>query len=427
MKHHLLYTAFFSLSALALSLFSSGCGAQKELSFMVGGAPNEIAYWEKVVRQFEQESGIPVKLIRQTTDTDQRKQSIILSLRGKRNNPDVMLVDVAWIGQLAASGWLHPLSSYHIDTEPFFTRVISLADTYNDSLIGLPLYIDGGLLYYRKDLLEKYGYSAPPAKWSELLEMAREIQKDEKVENKNFWGYVWQGAQYEGLVCNALETFTSAGGQIIGQNESRVASSANITALKYMKSLIHEHKISPLNTFTDMKEEEVRMTFQSGNALFERNWPYAWGLHNSKDSPVRDKVGIAPLPAFDDHESAATLGGWHAVVSTYTDVPEQAVQFVKFITSYDVQKEMVLNMGWNPGRSDLYTDEDILKSAPHLAELKQVFENAVSRPVVPYYSEISQVLQKRINAALADQLSSEQALKMAHEEIRKIISTYEND
>lgn len=427
MKPHSLYTALFSLLILALSLLLLGCGSEKELSLMVGGAPNEIAYWEKVVQQFEQKSGIPVKLIRQTTDTDQRKQSIILSLRGKRKNPDVMLVDVAWIGQLAASGWLHPLNSYDIDTEPFFDRVISLADTYNDSLIGLPLYIDGGLLYYRKDLLEKYGYSSPPKTWSELLEMAQKIQKGEKEKNKNFWGYVWQGAQYEGLVCNALETFTSAGGQIIEQKESRVASEANIMALGYMKTLIHEHRVSPPNTFTDMKEEEVRMTFQSGNALFERNWPYAWGLHNSDDSPVRDKVGIAPLPAFKDQESAATLGGWHAVVSTYTDVPQQAVQFVKFITSYNVQKEMVLNMGWNPGRSDLYTDVDILKSAPHLVELKPVFENAVSRPVVPYYSEISQVLQKRINAALADQQSPENALQTAHEEIAKIISTYEDN
>ncbi|MFP4240773.1 MAG: ABC transporter substrate-binding protein [Chitinispirillaceae bacterium] len=426
MKSHSLFPTILALTLFALALLFFGCGSPEELSFMVGGAPNEIAYWEKVVEQFEKESGIAVKLIRQTTDTDQRKQSIILSLRGKRKNPDVMLVDVAWIGQLAASQWLLPLNSHDIDTDPFFDRVISLADTYNDSLIGLPLYVDGGLLYYRKDLLEKYGYSSPPRYWNELLEMAQKIQKSEKSQNENFWGYVWQGAQYEGLVCNALETFTSAGGQILDKKSPVVASDANQKALQFMKSFIHEHKVSPPNTFTDLKEEEVRMTFQAGNALFERNWPYAWKLHNSEESPVRDQVGIAPLPAFENNESAATLGGWHAVISTHTDVPQQAVKFIKHITSYKVQKEMVLNMGWNPGRSDLYTDEDILKKLPHLVELKPVFENAVARPVVPYYSEISQVLQKRINAALADQISAENALKKADSEIGDIVSTYEN-
>ncbi len=415
---------FLFLSTLLSALFW-GCGGEKELSLMVGGAPNEIAYWEKAVEQFQKETGTPVKLIRQTTDTDQRKQSIIFSLRGKRKDPDVMLVDVAWIGQLAASGWLLPLDDYKVDTAPFFNRVLSLADSYNGSLIGLPLYIDGGLLYYRKDLLQKYGYSAPPQTWEELLTMSREIQEKERKTNKDFWGYVWQGAQYEGLICNALESFASAGGGFLDQKKSIVNSTQNALALNFMRALIHEHHVSPPNTFTDMKEEEVRMTFQAGNALFERNWPYAWGLHNSDESAVKGKVGIAPLPAFDDHQSAATLGGWHAVVSAYTDMPDEAVKFLSYLTSYETQKDMVLKLGWNPGREDLYSDKVILQAAPHLQELRPVFVNAIPRPLVPYYSEISQVLQKQLNASIAGQIKPEDALENADREITGIIATYE--
>ncbi len=416
------------LSYLAVAvLFSlTGCSSKRELSLMVGGTPNEIAYWENVISQFREKSGITVKLIRQTTDTDQRKQSIIFSLRGRQADPDVMLVDVAWIGQLAASGWLLPLDDFKLDTLPFFRSVIDLADTYNGSLIGLPLYIDGGLLYYRKDLLKQYGYNAPPQTWEELREMSKKVQNSERNKNNNFWGYAWQGAQYEGLVCNALETFSSAGGGFIRDDKPVLGSENNLQALDYMVSLIHDNAVSPPNTYTDMKEEEVRMLFQSGNALFERNWPYAWGLHNSDESPVKGKVGIAPLPSFKGHKSAATLGGWHAVISAYTDQPEQAVQLISFITSYEVQKDMVLNLGWNPGRQDLYSDETIMKAVPHLVELKPVFENAIPRPMVPYYSEISQVLQKQINSALAGQISSTDALKNADSMIETIISKYEN-
>ncbi len=420
--------SFISLLAAVSLLFLVGCGGDPQLSFMVGGAPNEIAYWESVVRQFEQESGIPVKIIRQTTDTDQRKQSIIMALRGRQSDPDVMLVDVAWIGQLAASDWLHPLDEYDIDVSNFFESVISLANIYDGNLIGVPLYVDGGLLYYRKDLLEKYGFDAPPQHWEELLEMALTVQENERHLNRNFWGYVWQGAQYEGLICNALEIFTSAGGGILDEQGNSIVSSPNtIKALEFMRSLIHEYMVSPPNTYTDMREEEVRMAFQAGNALFQRNWPYAWSLHNADDSKVQGKVGIAPLPFYPQHTSAATLGGWHAVISTFTDVPEQAAAFLRYITSYDVQKEMTLNLGWNPGRIDIYDDPQIMETLPHLVELKPVFENAVPRPIVPYYAEISQALQEHLNAALAGQTSPEDALKQADRAITAIISTYEQN
>jgi multiple sugar transport system substrate-binding protein len=423
----LIVSFLYHCGLLILVFFITGCSLKKELSLMIGGTPNEITYWEKVVTQFKEKSGIAVKLIRQTTDTDQRKQSIIFSLRGRQADPDVMLVDVAWIGQLAASGWLLPLDSSKLSMNSFFRSVIDLADRYKGSLIGLPLYIDAGLLYYRKDLLNQYGFKAPPETWNELLEMSKKVQSGEREKNRNFWGYVWQGAQYEGLVCNALELFTSAGGGIIRNGVPVITDDNNHKALDYMVSLIHENRISPPNTYTDMKEEEVRISFQSGNALFERNWPYAWGLHNSDGSPVKGKTGIAPLPFFEGNKSAATLGGWHVVVSAYTDQPEQAMQLISYLTSYEVQRDMVLNLGWNPGRRDLYTDETIMNAMPHLVELKTVFENAVPRPVVPYYSEISQVMQKQINAALAGQVSPGDALKSANSAVGIIISKYEKE
>jgi len=161
---------------------------------MVGGAPNELAFFETLLASFTDETGIEVTLIRQSTDSTQRKQGILLALRGQRPDPDVMLLDVAWIGQIAASKWLEPLERYEIKRQNYFASIIKLADTYENRLIGLPLYIDGGLLYYRRDLLQKYGFNQPPQTWSELRQMAEKIMPIEREQNPNFWGYVWQGA-----------------------------------------------------------------------------------------------------------------------------------------------------------------------------------------------------------------------------------------
>jgi multiple sugar transport system substrate-binding protein len=413
------------LFTIFLPLLITGCNSEPRLTFMVGGAPNELAFFESILASFTAETNIAVSMIRQSTDSTQRKQGILLSLRGQRPDPDVMLLDVAWIGQIAASEWLEPLEGHQINKQAFFSSVIELADTWNDQLIGLPLYIDGGLLYYRKDLLARYGFDAPPETWSELRMMAETIMPEERKKNENFWGYVWQGAQYEGLICNALEFFTSAnGGFFIGTATPIINQENNIVALDFMQGLISENPISPPNTFTDMKEEEVRMSFQNGNALFERNWPYAWGLHNAEDSIVKNKVGIAPLPGFHQGRSASTLGGWHIVMSKFSDKKKEAGLLIKYLTSAKVQKQLSLKLGWNPGRADIYDDPEILSTNPALKDLKEVFENAVPRPIIPYYSSVSQILQKHINAAIAGRVTPEKALEASQNEVIQMMKDY---
>jgi multiple sugar transport system substrate-binding protein len=401
----------------------AGCGRKAELTFHVGGAPNEIAYWEEIVREFQDATGISVVLLRSTTQTEQRKQSILIALRGKKADPDVMLMDVAWIGQMASSGWLEPLDG--LDRGAFFPRIIDLADTHDGHLVGVPVYVDGGLLYYRADLLKKYGFDGPPETWLDLLAMATAVQKGERETNPDFWGYVWQGAQYEGLVCNALEVFVSAGGGFLDEATAPVIhSEPNVKALRFMADLIGMEGVSPPNTYTDMKEEEVRLLFQSGNALFERNWPYAWALHGADDSEVKGKFGIAPLPHFEGHAGASTLGGWHVAVSACSDRKTDAVRFVEFVTSRDVQKKLAMKLGWNPGRPDVYEDEELTAAYPALQDLRRIFENAVPRPSVPYYSQISTILQKHFNAVLAGKAEAETALRAAQEEVAAVVREY---
>lgn len=402
------------------------------VSFAVGGAPSEIAFWEKLVVQFTEETGIDVSLVRQPTDTDQRRQSLVTALRSKKRNPDVFLMDVAWVPQFAASGWLSPLSelisSLPNGAGPFFSRIIEQADTYNDTLIALPVYVDGGVLYYRTDLLDKYGIDAPPRTWAQLREYSLTVMEGERADNPRFYGFVWQGAQYEGLVCTFLEFAASNGGGLhLSDSMAAIDIEENREAVAFMRNSIHDWRISPPNTYTEMKEEEVRTFFQNGNALFERNWPYAWQLHQSAGSPVAGKTGVTLLPHFEGHASVSTLGGWHIGMSRFTDASHNAWRLIRYITSYEVQKRLALELGWNPGREDVYEDSTILRQLPHFAQLQKAFATAIARPPVPYYSYLSRIIQRHVNAALAGQTTVDKALREGEQELVAAIKQYEQD
>jgi multiple sugar transport system substrate-binding protein len=302
---------------------------------------------------------------------------------------------------------------------------VNQADRYEGSVVALPMYVDGGMLYYRTDLLEKYGIDGPPRTWEQLVEYAEKVMKGEREENPSFTGFVWQGAQYEGLMCTFLEFAASnRGGIELTDGTIEVATPENITAARFMHDLIHEFKVSPPSTYTEMKEEEVRMFFQKGNALFERNWPYAWQLHQAEDSPVKGTVGIAPLPHFEGGESASTLGGWHLGISRFSDRKDEAWRLVDYLTSKVVQKKVVLELGWNPGRRDVYSDPEVLETFPHFEKLEEVFQNAVARLNVPYYSYLSQTFQNHLNAALAGRVSPEKALAESEEQMQATVERY---
>ena len=402
---------------------------QKEFTIWIGGAPQEIDFWQKLVNEYSQQTGNKVTLVRQPTYTDQRRQSLIVSLEAEQPNPDLFLMDVVWIDQFAKSNWLEPLNkyaerdNYHIDN--FFGSVINSVDELNGNLYALPVFMDIGLLYYRKDLLEKYGFTEPPKTWKQFVDEAITIQNGERKTNKNFNGYVWQGAQYEGLICTFLEFLTSRGGSMVKDGKMNLNTPENIDALTFMHDLIYKYKISPPNTYTEMKEEEVRRSFQRGNALFERNWTYAWNLAQSNDSEVKGKVGLAPLPHKEGYASTSALGGWHIGMSKYSDVKNEAWDFIKFVTSYNIQKKLLLEVGWNPGRKDVYRDSVLLKQIPRLKILYDVFKLSVSRPTIPFYTQFSEVIQRYVNNCLANKITPKNALAEMQKEINQIITIYE--
>ena len=221
--------------ALGIFVLLIGCRQSVEenrLTFAVGGAPSELDYWEVLLDQFRQESGVEVGIIRQPTDTDLRRQNLVVALQAGKSDPDVFLMDVAWLAQFAASGWLEPLGPYLKPPcptrEDFFSRILRLADSQDGNLIALPVYVDGGLLYYRKDLLKQFGLPGPPETWEELLQDSLLVQKKMRPTRPDFYGFVWQGAQYEGLICNFMEFAGSEGGFVLKNGRPDLNNPTNV-------------------------------------------------------------------------------------------------------------------------------------------------------------------------------------------------------
>lgn len=416
------------LAAIALSLLmvAAGCvkkeesaTAERTVVFKHGKVAGDPAHLRGLLDEFERQNpGVRVKDETLPASTDEQHQFYVINLESGSPEFDVLSMDVIWVQGFARSGWLRDLSGLLPEDErdAFFPGPME-AVTYQGRVYAVPWYIDSGVLYYRKDLLDKHGHS-PPATWGELVEIAREVMEKEP----GIYGYVWQGKQYEGLVCNALEFMWANGGRVLSDGRVVLDSPENREALRFMRDLIARYGVSP-ELVTTAIEEPTRHIFGNGKALFMRNWPYAWNIFEQEGSPVKGKTGVAPLPSFEGGESASTLGGWQLGVNSRSRNPELAERLIRFLTSPEAQKELALTVGYKPARKALYRDEELRGRQPFVASLYNILMNARPRPVTPYYMMITQVLQPELSAAVSGIKTPEEALGSAQEQIERIISS----
>jgi trehalose/maltose transport system substrate-binding protein len=271
--------------------------------------------------------------------------------------------------------------------------------------------------------LEKYGARIPRT-WSELADTARRIQASERANgNSRLWGFVWQGRAYEGLTCNALEWIASRGGGSIvdAAGVPQADNAAGRAALRDAAGWIGD--ISPPGVL-NYAEEEARALFQSGHAVFMRNWPYAWALANAPDSPVRGQVGIAALPAGDDKsERVGTLGGGQLSVSRYSSHANSAASLVVYLTSAAEQKRRAIAGGYNPTVARLYTDTDVLAANPFLSALQPLVEHAVARPsgsVGTRYNQVSAKIWSAVHRALSRKQGADEALSDLQRDLERL-------
>ncbi len=417
-------TTVIRLLSILLSSLIIGCiqGTEKNedvtvIVFKHGKIAGDPEPFERLLKKFEDENpGIKIKDEILPASTDEQHQFYVINLEGKSSDFDVLSMDVIWVPEFARAGWLRDISHLLPEDErsEFFPGPMQ-AVTYKGRVYAIPWYIDAGLLYYRKDLLQKYGFS-PPKTWQELVGIAQHITAKEP----GLYGFIWQGRQYEGLVCNVLEYFWSNGGDVLWDGMPVINNPENIYAIQFMRDLIIKYKITPPLVTTAI-EEPTRHIFGNSRALFMRNWPYAWNIFEREGSAIKGEVGVSTLPSFPNKDSASTLGGWQLGINKYSKNPKAAERLIRFLASPESQKTLALTIGYKPTRKSLYKDDDLIREQPFITGLYDVFMKARPRPVTPYYMMITQVMQAEFSSAISGIKTPEEALNSAQKQIEHIL------
>lgn len=392
-----------------------------DISIAANSTGNNIQFLTEQIAKFEKATGNKVHIVSMPPSSSEQFSQYRLWLAAGNADIDVYQTDVVWAPQLADQ-FLDLTEATKDVSSSHFPSIIA-SQTVNGKLVALPFYTDAPALFYRKDLLEKYG-KAVPRTWSDMNTTAKEIMDKERAEgNADLWGYVFQGNAYEGLTCNALEWIkSSGGGQVVElDGEISVNNEAAAAALERAKSWIGT--ISPQGVLA-YQEEESRGVWQTGNAVFMRNWPYAYALGNNEDSAVKGKFDVAPLPAAKEGDApSSTLGGWNLAVSKYSRQQEPAIALVKYLASPEVQKVQAVEISRLPTIEALYDDKDILSAQPFMAHWKPIFQNAVPRPSAATkvkYNEVSSKFWSAVHNTLSGRGTAAENLEMLEVELTEL-------
>jgi multiple sugar transport system substrate-binding protein len=363
---------------------------------------------------------IHVTLTSAPTSTDTNRATLATDISGGSATPDVFMGDVIWPAQFGAHQLAVPLSNYLPSSYwAAFAPGLVQGATYQGKIYGSPLFEDQGFLYYRKDLLAKE-HLAVPTTWEQLLSESETLQKAGLVK----YGYVWQGASYEGLTCNYMEFLTDAGGTPTNSSytTANLDSAASVKAVTFMRSLVTSG-VSPAAVST-FQEAQAMSTFAAGNSAFLRNWDYAYASSQVAGTPTVGKVGVAPLPTFQgqSYPGYSNIGGWNLYINPHSKNVAADLTFIKFMASTQAQMDLVKYASSIPTVESVRTSPAVIAANPVLATVPKT--RLVPRPAgTPNYPQLSSAIYQNVNAALAGSTSPSSAMSAAQSAANTALSS----
>ncbi len=426
--------AFLLIIAAIIFLFFTTCKSDKpksgqtltELNFAFG--PDDGGTIQPLIDKFNetQKGKIKVKWNVTSRYSDEFYKQIEANYTSADSKMDVIGADVVWAPSFASKGYVTDISTkFFKDFNPSDFLIPALNSTsYQLKIWGVPWFTDAGILFYRSDILSELGYKVPPSTWKELTAISKQAMNKKKIK----YGFVFQGANYEGGTANACEYIWNAGGSVLigdlsmsgtpdenQENEdiivinSKEAKNGLSVAQELVKSGIVPSSI------TDMRELEAGKIFQDGDALFMRAWPTIFGIFQNNDSKVKqDQIGLAPLPTNDKNKiGRSCLGGWNLMIdSRVTEAKKAAAwEFIKFLTSEESQKYRAVKGGVLPTLNHLYEDEILKDQVPAMEIALQVIPRAKERPRTPNYMDMSPLISGSFYKLLKMETTPEDAVK----------------
>src|ERR1700722_14645585 len=376
---------------------------------------------QQELQQFTRETGIRVSLL---PSPESSRQKLVLwkdLLATGASGPDVYGIDVIWP---------RILSEYFIDLKPYFANEVPLqfpglaaSYTVDNKLVAMAYRADIGLLFYRTDLLRRYGYREPPRTWDELEIMAARVQAGERAKGrKQFWGFVWQGAADEELTCNALEWQAAEGGGRIVEEDQAISVNNPQAIRAWQRAARWVGSISPPSV-VGYREWDSLNVWVAGDAAFMRNWPSAYVDSQAAGSPIRNKFDMTLLPGGKGGR-VGTLGGWGLAVSRFSAHPHEALELVRYLTRRDVQVKRSQVFSQPPTLPELYDLPEVLEPNPRFDLLSRAFRTGtVSRPsnvTGEKYHDVSDAYMQAVHSGLAGGGGGPEAAAALEDELVRI-------
>jgi multiple sugar transport system substrate-binding protein len=350
-------------------------------------------------------------------EADQQRSQMVQNAQGQSDEFTVLNLDVVWTAEFAANRWVVELPQDQFDLENFLEPAVNTAK-YRDKLYAVPVYSDGGLLFYRKDLLDAAGVTEAPETWAEMQEACTKVKANPA--NAGLGCYAGQFEKYEGLTCNFSEAVQSAGGSILDESGKPTVDTPEAKeGLNFLVDGLKNQEV-PAAAVT-YKEEESRRAFQDGQLVFLRNWPYVYAKASMTDgsSQVAGKFGVAPLPG-KDGPGVSTLGGHNFAISSFAKNKATGLDFIKFFTSEEAERSNLLATSQAPTRTALYDDAELVKQFPYLTTLKESIGTAVPRPQAVKYNDVTVAIQAAAYGAMNGEMTTDEALKELQSKLGKL-------
>ena len=429
-RHRFYLLALLSL-ALALALVAGACGgddgggggggeaveqAQKLDAAAAEKAEGDVAWCigkdtsgafkQMIDMHNEQNPKVTATLIELPEDAGEQRTQQVQRLRAKSAECDVLGMDVIWTAEYATQGWLFDLSAAVEERKDEFVASTLESAKYEDKYWAIPFNTNAGFLYFRTDEVKQ-----APESWEDVYDQAKQGN-----------GLVYQGFRYEGLTVNFLELLYSAGGTVLSEDGKSVEIDSDQArdALTFMAQGVEEGAAP--KAVTTYKEEESRRAFESGQATFMRNWPYAYALGN--ESNIKGKFDIATFPSYGGNPGAGVLGGYNLAISAYSENPEAALEFINFVTGPEAQKVMTTKSTLPPTLVETYDDAEVQKALPFAEQLRKAVEQAQPRPVSPVYPQISEAIYTNVHDVLSGKAEPDAALQKMKADIEAALETF---
>lgn len=423
-----------TLSAAGFALAPIRAPAAEPTKIVFASGPDDTGTIGRIIEGFnaKHEGTIQVEWRQMDRKSETHFDALVDDLKAATGGIDLFASDVIWTAAMAKNRWVEDLSQRfraEYERSAFLAMPLESA-TYRFKTWGVPWYTDAGLLFFRKDKLNASGYDAAPTTWAELSSVALAVMK--KTQTR--YGFVFEGAEYEGGTANAAEFIWSAGGElligrptvtglvvtrVVETDVVKVQSESAAQGLDTARKLVADG-VAPLQV-TTFKEKDALATFVAGDAVFLRSWPYASGILR-KSGLTADQVGVAPLPSMSKtHASASCLGGWNLMINASSTPAERdaAWTLLRYLTSPAQQKRQVREAGLLPVVAALYDDEVLVAAEPIMALGKRIFHaNLKTRPKSPFYTEMSDSIARVFNQTLRGKMTGDEAVKRLAKELR---------